>query len=837
MHPDPAPASALAEAAEALTAHPWIGDAEPGPDGSLRICPAPSALTVQPTGGLVTEYLEHWGEVYDWTYTQADVQHAADLDLSGWRASDTGRPLPVAHMREWIEHTIDLVRSTGPRWILELGCGTGLLMHRLLDHVDGYVGTDVAASAVTALRARARPGTAIVHAAAHEATAPAVRAALGEVGAPDGRPDCVLLNSVTQCFPGVDYLRAVLGDAIGLVAPGGSVIVGDVRDSRLLDVYALWVERAADLAAADAELAKRAKDRATRDEELLFDPLLLARLAAGIAYESGRTVRMSVHPKTMTDDTELTRYRFDAVLRVDAEPPPAPEKVAWTSLPGDDRLGALKALLSGEPVHVHGIPNAILAPDRQGAVAPSRLRAVLGRRAAVVADPGDPGTLGVVSPADAAAGPVAGIGAGGGTVHDPFAAFARRRLQEISRAVLRRSPLSSVDIPILVDLPDTSATACDGAEVRRRAAERAAEAVADVEAARLPGFLDRLDQAALLAMACTLRPAGLIRGRATADEIAGTLGVAERHRWILRRWLEALTREGLLARDTEGRFHGLRKVRRDEVVAAGRGMEADGAEIGYPAETTRFLLAAMNRLPELLHDEVPLQALLFAGDDTGTADGAYRENTVNRYLNAAAGETLRWAAEQGGGRLRVLELGAGVGGTTVDALRALTGQDIDYLFTDVSRYFLSLGHERFGDRPGVRFALFDVNADPATQGVPPGSQDVLLSANVLHNARHAQDVVAGLSGLLAPGGLFVFVETCREMPAILTSMQFLMSPRVDEPRLEPGDPRNAGDRVFLTRDEWLAVLTGAGLRPSFTLPGEDHPLAATGLHLFVARRD
>ncbi|MFI7615813.1 methyltransferase [Nonomuraea terrae] len=825
MHPDPA--SPLVEAARTLIAHPWIGDARPGPDGSLHVRPAQAALAVRPTGGLVTEYLEHWGEVYDWTYTQDDVGHVPDLDLSGWRASDTGRPLPVAHMREWIAHTVDLVLGTGPRWILELGCGTGLLMHRLLDHVDGYVGTDVSTAAVAALRARARPGTAIVPAAAHEATAPEVRAALREVGAPDGRPDCVLLNSVTQCFPGVDYLRSVLADAIGLVAPGGSVIVGDVRDSRLLDAYALWVERAADPSADGAELSRRAADRAARDEELLFDPPLLARLAADVAGESGRTVRLSVHPKTMTDDTELTRYRFDAVLRVDADPPPVAKRVAWASLPGDDRLGTLTALLSGEPVHVHGIPNAVPAPDREGAVAPSHLRAAAGPRAAVVADPRDPAMLSVVSPAGAAAEPVAGIS--GGTAHDPFASFTRRRLQEISRALLRRSSLPHRDLRIVVET-DTP----DDTDVRRRATERAAEAVADVDAARLPVFLDRLDQAALLAMACTLRPTGLTRGGATADEIAATLKAAERHRWILRRWLEALTREGWLARDAEGRFHGLRKVRRDEVVAAGRGMESDGAAIGYPAETTRFLLAAMSRLPELLRDEVPVQALLFAGDDPGTADGAYRENTVNRYLNAAVGETLRWAAERGAGPLRVLELGAGVGGTTVDALGALTGKDVDYLFTDVSQYFLSLGRERFGERPGVRFALFDINT--AGHDVPPGSQDVLLSANVLHNARHVRDVVARLGRLLAPGGLFVFVETCREMAAILTSMQFLMSPRTGETRLDPGDPRNAEDRVFLTREEWLNVLAGAGLRPLFTLPGDDHPLATTGLHLFAARK-
>jgi hypothetical protein len=98
-------------------------------------------------------------------------------------------------------------------------------------------------------------------------------------------------------------------------------------------------------------------------------------------------------------------------------------------------------------------------------------------------------------------------------------------------------------------------------------------------------------------------------------------------------------------------------------------------------------------------------------------------------------------------------------------------------------------------------------------------------------------MLGGLRGLLAPKGLFVFVETCREMGAILASMQFLMSPRPGERRLDPADLRNADDRVFLTRDEWRAELNRAGLRPLFILPGDDHPLAATGLHLFVARRD
>jgi hypothetical protein len=98
-------------------------------------------------------------------------------------------------------------------------------------------------------------------------------------------------------------------------------------------------------------------------------------------------------------------------------------------------------------------------------------------------------------------------------------------------------------------------------------------------------------------------------------------------------------------------------------------------------------------------------------------------------------------------------------------------------------------------------------------------------------------MLAGLGRLLVPGGLFVFVETVREMPAILASMQFLMSAAPGAARLAPDDPRAAEDRVFLAVAEWEGLLERAGLRPWFRLPAEDHPLSDAGLHLFVARRE
>ena len=56
--------------------------------------------------------------------------------------------------------------------------------------------------------------------------------------------DAVVLNSIVQYFPSMDYLAKVVEGAIDVVAPGGFVYIGDVRSFPLLETYALSVELA-----------------------------------------------------------------------------------------------------------------------------------------------------------------------------------------------------------------------------------------------------------------------------------------------------------------------------------------------------------------------------------------------------------------------------------------------------------------------------------------------------------------------------------------------------------------------------------------------------------------
>ncbi|MEH1015778.1 class I SAM-dependent methyltransferase [Micromonospora sp. CPCC 206060] len=425
-----------------IAEHPWVAGARATPDGAIVVWPDPAATVSGPQPGpLVREHLDHWAEVYDWVYQDAVGRHSDDLDLSGWRASDTGLPLPVEHMRDWLARTVGLVLAQRPQRVLEIGCGTGLLAHRLHPHLRGYVGTDVAPAAVQRLGRAGLPRTTFVQAAAHETAAATVRAAMDGVFGPDVAPDCVLLNSVTQCFPGLDYLAEVLRQALATVADGGTVIVGDIRHSGLLTEHFTWLERARDPGGGESDLEARVRAAIAADEELSFSP----RAVAPVLAAQDRPVRVSLHARTMADDTELTRYRYDLVLHVGpgSSGVAAPVRtIHWSEQLGSDVAATLPAVLADRPVIVSGIPNALLhhAP---AAVTPYALRqAVHGLDAAVLLDASDPRLLAVAAPAACGVLTVAVLSdvgrATGPDAHEPLAGFVRRRLPEVLRDHLRR---------------------------------------------------------------------------------------------------------------------------------------------------------------------------------------------------------------------------------------------------------------------------------------------------------------------------------------------------------------------------------------------------------------
>ena len=109
--------------------------------------------------------------------------------------------------------------------------------------------------------------------------------------------------------------------------------------------------------------------------------------------------------------------------------------------------------------------------------------------------------------------------------------------------------------------------------------------------------------------------------------------------------------------------------------------------------------------------------------------------------------------------LRILEIGAGTGGTTAYLLPHLDPEKIQYTFTDISPLFTTKGAQKFQDYPFVRYQVLNIEKDPQTQKFPRHHYQIIIAANVIHATADLRQTLTHIHDLLAPGGLLIMLET------------------------------------------------------------------------------
>ncbi|HEX4966671.1 MAG TPA: amino acid adenylation domain-containing protein [Thermoanaerobaculia bacterium] len=299
------------------------------------------------------ELVSQWQAIYEETYSQPVAPGDEMLDVVSWQSSYTGLPIPEEEMREWVERTAERILTLRPRRVLEIGCGTGLLLLRVAPSCSLYVGTDFSSAVLERLRRRLdQPGRELPHVTLLHRMADRFE------GIEDGTFDLVVLNSVVQCFPSLHYLMDVLAKAVHAVAPGGAIFLGDVRNLSLLRGFHASVEfhRALDSLPVE-QLDERVRTRAAFEKELVIDPSFFTALRQRLP----RVRHAQVLSKRGHYQNEMVRFRYDVVLRVGEadDPPPALSWLDWQE--EGLTLEALRKLLCREAPDSLGlsrVPNA-----------------------------------------------------------------------------------------------------------------------------------------------------------------------------------------------------------------------------------------------------------------------------------------------------------------------------------------------------------------------------------------------------------------------------------------------------------------------------------------------
>ncbi|GAA3588799.1 type I polyketide synthase [Nonomuraea rosea] len=346
-------------------------------------------------------------------------------------------------------------------------------------------------------------------------------------------------------------------------------------------------------------------------------------------------------------------------------------------------------------------------------------------------------------------------------------------------------PPASSPLPGNHDLARAVATSVFALEAGRRSvrfadfAARLKQVTAHVAAAAFTGLLP--------AGAAEFTPADLVR--------QGMLPGYDR---LARALLRLMAGHGLAALGADGRWR--------LTGAANPGPLLARLSPDFPACAAEVQLAVrqLPHLPQVLRGDRDALHLLTG---QGSAEALQQFYDVapsafhNRVVAALTAEIVRaWPDDR---PLRILEIGAGTGGTAAAVLPLLPPERSVYHFTDVSEGFFARARHRFAGHTFVDYRTFDLNADPAGQGFADGCYDLIVAANALHTATDLPSALARVRGLLAPGGrllAFEIHDTDYLLPFFGTLDSFWS--HADE--LRPDSP-------LLSGDQWTDALNACGL--------------------------
>jgi len=221
----------------------------------------------------------------------------------GWKSSYTGEPIPKEEMDEYgdnILRKLEPLFHPGMR-VLEIGVASGISMYRIAPRVGFYYGTDLSGVIIEKNRHRVieegYKNIKLQRAAAHE---------IDRLDEKDF--DLVIINSVIQCFHGHNYLRHVIRKAIDLLGSQGYLFIGDIMDQDLKE----------DLIADLVKFKQADKDKVYKTKTDWSEELFISRsFLEDLAWDFPEIYDMAFSDKIHTIENELTRFRYDALIKID----------------------------------------------------------------------------------------------------------------------------------------------------------------------------------------------------------------------------------------------------------------------------------------------------------------------------------------------------------------------------------------------------------------------------------------------------------------------------------------------------------------------------------------
>ncbi|MCC8367902.1 amino acid adenylation domain-containing protein [Xenorhabdus sp. PB61.4] len=328
------------------------------------VCPSTNWLAEKATEFNV-DYLESWTEIFDNQYRQELAENTTtdtidkcddDSDFSGWVNSYTEQPIALEQMEEWRAGIMQRINSLQSRRLLEIGCGSGLLLYRYAGQCESVLATDISAE-VLARHQNILQKRGWSHVELRRGDALNLGAITPE------QFDSVVINAVVQYFPNVQYLEKVITQLLPAIENGGKILLGDIRNLDLLTAHITAIERDRlnNQNISVETLANYIQRRLQQENEFLISPTYFAQLPTRYP-EIGR---VDILVKRGVGDNQMLRYHYDVILyKCDKNTELCSDPtMIWNDFNSLEDLRNTLEIGEFDTFGVSGIPNARIKDD------------------------------------------------------------------------------------------------------------------------------------------------------------------------------------------------------------------------------------------------------------------------------------------------------------------------------------------------------------------------------------------------------------------------------------------------------------------------------------------
>ena len=316
--------------------------------------------------------------------------------------------------------------------------------------------------------------------------------------------------------------------------------------------------------------------------------------------------------------------------------------------------------------------------------------------------------------------------------------------------------------------------------------------------------------------------------------ILRNLDLKKDHYHVIRRWLKMLTENNYLVKELDGYLLNSNVISDEELQYSWECAKEKWNRYLGSSLAMEYFIKNVQNLSSLMNNEKKAAFILFPEGKMDIANALYSDTTIARFLNKSVSDEIIKRLRGRDVTLRVLEIGAGTGSTTKKIIKELNkisnkNNNIEYLFTDISQFFLSNAKEEYKKYPWMKFKKIDLDDNLVAQGLKKESVDIIVAAGVLNNVNDIDKVIGELKDLLRHNGEMLITEATGEAATMLVSQAFMMD--------EAADDRKNTESTFMTLEQWIDVFKNSNLNDIYITPDKGHPLDSLGQKLFIVRKN